>query len=101
MFSSLASVSKSKPSTSKSSLIVQLRDTFAALHTEGYALTDEGNTLILRIGIGYILYSPYESISPFPSYEVCQYDLILVLLVVERSYSITIGFAADCPLLHT
>ena len=96
MFSSLASVS-----TSKSSLIVQSFATLALSIDEGYALTDEGNTLILRIGIGYILYSPHESISPFPSYEVCQYTLILVLLVVERSYSYAIGFAADCPLLHT
>nr|DAP91601.1 MAG TPA: Siderophore-interacting FAD-binding domain [Caudoviricetes sp.] len=40
-------------------------------------------------------------ILPFPSYEVGQYVLVLVLLVVERSYSIAIGFAADCPLLHT
>ena len=38
MFSSLASVSKSKPSTSKSSLIVQSFDTFAARFPEGYAL---------------------------------------------------------------
>lgn len=38
MFSSLTSVSKSKPSTSKSSLIVQSRDTFAARFPEGYAL---------------------------------------------------------------
>ena len=46
MFSSLASVSKSKPSTSKSSLIVQSFDTFAALTDDGYALTDKGNTVI-------------------------------------------------------
>lgn len=44
MFSSLTSVSKSKPSTSKSSLIVQSFDTFPLSIDEGYALTDEGNT---------------------------------------------------------
>lgn len=44
MFSSLTSVSKSKPSTSKSSLIVQSLATFAALTDDGYALTDGGST---------------------------------------------------------
>lgn len=44
MFSSLASVSKSKPSTSKSSLIVQSLATLALSIDEGYALTDGGNT---------------------------------------------------------
>lgn len=44
MFSSLASVSKSKPSTSNSSLIVQSFATLALSIDEGYALTDRGST---------------------------------------------------------
>jgi len=50
MFSSLASVSKSKPSTSKSSLIVQSRDTLHESEELGYALIDEGNTHSFELG---------------------------------------------------
>ena len=86
MFSSLASVSKSKPSTSKSSLIVQSFDTFAARFPDGYALIHIRDFLFsLSINFRLYLILRTRRTSPFPSYEVGQCVLALVLLVVERS----------------
>ena len=85
MFSSLTTDSKSKPSTSKSSRTDVSLDTLAAKLHEGYALTDAFYLFFLSINFRLYLILYTYRISPFPSYEVCQYVLALVLLVVERS----------------